>query len=733
MNFLNPLFLIGLAAAALPVIIHLINRRRAVRRRFPAVEFLRRSQKQLARALKVRQRLLLALRVAALLLLPLAMARPYLLGEGEQGAADRLPAGVVFVIDDSASMGWGDGALWARAVERASERLDALRPWDKAALVFASRWPQSGADDDGAVLALTDDLGELREALARRQPSPRGTDLVGGLRAAGELLAGVEVPRKRIVLVTDRQASGLDLEALPAGGFGAPVELLDVRDPEVGPNLAIVDARYTQKSTGARPEFEIEATVQNFGASDARGVEVRLVIEGEPLGAGLLDVPAGKSATKRFTHRFTRKGLHRAELRLASGADPLEADNVRYLPIQLAQKVRALLVNGDPRSVPYQDELFYLERALNPGRSSESVIVTDVTAVEGLAAHPFEDYDVVVLANVEKIPRASVGALTRFVEGGGGLLFVVGDNVKAEAYNSLFGALLPKPLRGFKQLAERDDPDAPLKVARIGQVDESHPIFRVFALPGGETLHSVSTWSYMLVEPTPDGESRVLASWSDGAPMLVERRAGEGRVVLMTTTADRGWTDLPIRTAFLPLTRRLVQHLARRGSSGGAGGGAVVGERVEVEPGDVEGGRYELRDPEGGRVVLAPESAEAGAPLVYVPRLPGHYAVLRSSSAPGSEPQEVEGLAFAANLPVSESDLTEVSAEAFAGALQEAAGGEGAGGAVVDRPEERVGAWSVLLFLVTLVLLSETILGTRRSVLRRLWALARGRAPEVEV
>jgi hypothetical protein len=319
-----------------------------------------------------------------------------------------------------------------------------------------------------------------------------------------------------------------------------------------------------------------------------------------------------------------------------------------------------------------------------------------------------------------------VGALTRFVEGGGGLMFVAGDKVRAETYNPLFGELLPKPVRTFKRLAERDDPDAPLKVARFGQVDQSHPIFRVFALPGGEGLQSVKTWSYLLLEPTPDGQSRVLASWSDGAPLLVEKKLGDGRVHFLTTTVDRAWTDFPIRTAFLPLMRRVTQYLARRGTSGRDTTGAVVGQRVTLEPGDRDR-RYEVRDPEGGRVVLTAESTQEGAPLTFIPRQAGHYKVMVSSNLPGAEAQEVEPLAFAANLAAPESDLAAFEQEELAQALRGAAGQEGGDQAVVDRPEKRVGLWSALLFLVTMVLLFETVLGTRRSVLRRLWNLVRGR------
>lgn len=730
MNFLNPLFLAGLAAALLPVIIHLINRRKALRRPFPALDFLVKSQKKLARSLKVRQWLLLAARIAALTLLPLAMARPYLMGEGEDAQSERLPQAVVFVVDDSASMSWGDGEAWRRAQQAVAERVGELRPWDKAALVFASRQPEgSKGGEDGSIPALTDSMGDITQALDEHKPSQRATDLIGGLRAGWEILSGVEVPRERIILVTDRQRAGLDPREVPPEGFGVPIEVLDVRADagDDAPNLAVVDATYLQKAAGPKPEFEIEAIVQNFGAQDAKGVELRLSLDGEQLGSALLDVPAGKTARKTFSHRFERKGLHRADLTLAPGTDKLAADDTFHLPIHLAQKVRVLLVNGDPRLVAYQDETFYLDRALNPGSESASAILTESVAVEGLASVKLEDFDVVMLLNVEKVPVATVGALRRFVEAGGGLLFTAGDKVEPDAYNALFGDLLPKPVRTYKRLTTRDDPDAPVKVARFGQLDHTHPIFKVFHLPGGERIQSVPVYGYVLLEPTPDAASRIIASWSDGAPALVEKRVGEGRTAFFTTTVDRDWTDFPIRTAFLPVTRRLAQHLARRGTSEGDQRW-VVGQPVTPDLPEGEEDRYELQGPTGQRIVLAADSTQAQAPKRFVPTVAGHYQVSKASADPNAPPVPVEELAFAVNLDRAESDLSPISKEELGGMLA----GQGAdgqprqdanGSPLVERPEKRVGVWSILLFGVTLLLLFETILGTRRSVLLRLWRL----------
>ncbi len=728
MNFLNPLLLAGLAAAALPVIIHLINRRRAVRRRFPALDFLIRSQRRLARSLKIRQWLLLALRIAALVLIPLAMARPFLMSDAGSAEAERLPAGVVFVVDDSSSMSYGDGAVWDAAVDEIQARMDELRPWDKAALVYASKAPaQASAVDDDSLNTLTDDIGELRSALDDHRPTPRATDLTGALRTAAEILADADLPQKRIILVTDRQKSGLNTDALPEGGFGAAIEVLDVRPKTVAPNLAVTGATYSQRSSGKRPEFGVVGELHNYGDVDVKGVQVQLEIDGTIVGSGLIDIPARKTVTKEFVHRFDgRNGLHRAAVRIAAGSDEHSVDNAYFLPIHLQEKIRVLLVNGDPRSVAYQDELYYFERALNPSRSSKSAILTEQVGVDGLAAQEkLDGYDVIALANVEKLPRLVVARIQAFVGAGGGLLMIAGNNVKADTWNSNFGDLLPKPIRSVKLLARRDEPDAPLRVVRFGATDATHPVFKVFELPGGESLQRVPVYSYLLLEPSAAADSRILASYSDGGPALIERRIGEGRSVLLTTTVDRDWTDFPIRVPFLVVMRRLVHYLGRR-SAGGTQSTHLIGQRVEFA--DIDAGdraQLEVRDPEGRRILLTPTSAEAGAPLGFVPLEAGAYSVVSVPEA-GGEPQPLPSLAFAVNPEAIESDLTALSGDELSVLLTGAPAGDSAG--LAQRPTRRVGLWSMLLFLVTLILLGETILGTRRSVLMRLGRLLIGRS-----
>jgi hypothetical protein len=286
--------------------------------------------------------------------------------------------------------------------------------------------------------------------------------------------------------------------------------------------------------------------------------------------------------------------------------------------------------------------------------------------------------------------------------------------VEPARYNDIFGELLPKPLRSIRALCEPSDPDANLLATRLARLDSTHPVFRVFDLPGGESIQSVSVYSYVLLEPSAAHAVETLASYGDGGPAIVERDIGAGRVALLTTSIDRDWTDLPIRTAFLPLARRLIRHLARRSGSE-ASSSAVVGERHTIDVEAQNPSRVTVVDPNGQRFVLVPEGEEKR--VAFTPEVPGHHRVWLTIA--GAE-RDFEEHQFAANLAPAESDLTRVADE-IAQAYADGASRRGSGeGAVVDVPERRISLWPLLIFLFILAIYVETGLAARRQAWRRL-------------
>lgn len=747
MGFLSPFLLAGLALVSVPVIIHLRNRQRAARVPFPAIEFLLRSEKKLARRLKVKQLLLLLLRISLFVLLPLAMAQPYLASDAGETAGDRLPTSYVFVLDASFSMDGslraaGGGAEEAGGAESFAERaraaieqtLEGLRPWDRAALVVVS------GEAAAPVPELTDDLGSVRAALdALPTTGARDGNLLGAMELARDIHASGDLPGRRTLVYTDGRANAWGgaaaqqavLASAEGGGTVArlgALEIIDLSEGAAVENLALGEAGFGDAASGSDREYDLWVSVRRYsglargaaaGAEEAgdpamRQARVDLLLDGTLAGSSLVELPPDGEATATFRVALADGALHRAELRLVTDEGDVPADNVRYLTLHLDREVRVLLVNGDPRNVPHRDELFYAERALGAGGADSSGITTDIVGADRLEAD-FADYDVVVLANVERLPRPTIAALTQFVREGGGLLFTAGNRVDPERYNDLFGELLPKPLRSVRELCEPDDPDAGLLATRVARIETSHPVFRVFDLPGGDSIQSVSVYSYLLLEPSPLGESRILVSYGDGGPALVERAVGAGRVALLTTTLDRDWTDWPIRTAYLPTMRRLVRHLARRGATGGEGE-AVVGARFRLDVESQNPERVVIVGPGGERFVEVPEGE--GDSVFFTPETPGAYEVLLDIS--GAE-RRFDELMFAANPVAAESDTTAVDPAlpaAFTAAAADRASGEGAAeGAAAER---RVSLWPPLLFLALVALYLESGLATRR----RLWTRA---------
>ncbi|MFB6263533.1 MAG: BatA domain-containing protein, partial [Bradymonadaceae bacterium] len=270
MSFVEPLYLLGLLAAGLPIAIHLINRRQAVRQRFPALRLLRESDRKEARSIKVRRWLLMLLRVLAVALLALALAKPYVYSEAAVGSDTRLPEAVVLVADDSLSM--RNDRWWKRAKRRLNRELDALKPWDKVALL------RTTAPDEGPVARLVDDKDEVRTELQSLEPTGGTGDLPAALVRADELLSGSELPNKRIVAVSDFARGGFPDGPGSSAAVEHPVDTVRIGASDERANLAVTGIDYRKRGAAGENTWEFAADIRNYGTEDAEGVELQLSV-----------------------------------------------------------------------------------------------------------------------------------------------------------------------------------------------------------------------------------------------------------------------------------------------------------------------------------------------------------------------------------------------------------------------------------------------------------------------
>jgi hypothetical protein len=641
--FLYPVFLFGLAAAALPVLIHLLNRRKLRRIRFPAVRFILLSQKRISRSYRLRHWILLALRTLAIILLALLLANP-IFQTGAGLFAGGGPVALVVLLDNSLSMTWsGDGNGFKQAKEAARLLISALNDGDRAAII-----PTNISGDEPLRLKSQKDV--LLRELDGIEIADGTANLNLALSKAYELLRQ-PAGEKEIRLVTDMGLTGWDqfsVASLKEVDPSVPFKLIHIGRKEQPLNATVKEIRLAGQGVGANLPLQLEATLTNFGEREIKDVLAQLTIDGQNRGQKLLTLPPRSENTVSFQTRLGQPGTHPAQLMLKK--DGLAGNSSMNFTLDAQDKLKVLVVDGDPQTSLIQSETFFLSRALNPsGDSDASVFLPTVILADGLNTVPLESYQVVMLCNVASLPDGFSSKLPSFLQAGGGLLIFTGDKFQPENYNQRLSRTLPGQV-GEKKLGPEANGE------KIAKFDAGHPALQFLADSIlQESIQSARVWGYFR---TP-GVRSPLISLANGDPLLVEQKSGAGKVIFMATAADRDWTDLPLKTAYLPLIQSLTQYLAG-GKRGGLDGGITVGSVKELAlPPSYVGKHLRLTKPDkqSRDVQITAAKERAAAAIEYNDRA-GFY---RLSVPAGGDKEGAVPQVYAVNPPFLESRLDEIS------------------------------------------------------------------------
>jgi hypothetical protein len=552
--FLSPLFLVGVAAAAIPIAIHLFYRRTEPVIDFAAMRYLRRAPVEHSRRRRLRELVLLALRVAALVLLALAFARPYF---SDSVAAQSGDATLV-MIDTSASL--SAPGRFDQAVARARRALQEAPATHAVGLATFAQ----AAD---IIAPVSQDRAGALAALAQVRPGAGATRYRAALQGAADALEGRS---GRIVVVTDLQQSGWDT----ASDAGIPesigVELAEIGAPET--NLGVTSIRVD----GA----DAVAVVQNFSARPATD-QVIFAVDDRRIGAVPVTLAAGATVEARVPLEGVASGGLAASI---TDRDGYTADNVRYAVLDAADAVSVLAVT--PTGHP--SEALYLERALTVAEGTRGFRFRSIggggfTAIDPMA---LEQVGVIAVLSTRAVAQRGRERLAEFVRGGGGLLIAAGPDVDP--------AILGGALAG---LVETSWATRPAEALTFAPDDSRHPVFRVFG--GAGTLANVG-FSRAVRISAPSGAS-VIAHYSDGSPALVEERTAGGRVLVFGSDLNYRWNDFPLQPGFVPFIHETVRYLA-----------APRASRTEFLVGDLQAattpGFVELR---GRRVAVNPDPRES--------------------------------------------------------------------------------------------------------------------------
>lgn len=671
MSFLTPLFLVGLAGLAVPVIIHLIQKERKNVVAFPSLMFLRRIPYQSVERRRIRNWPLLLLRLAALTLIVVAFARPFLRSEKLAVAAAGGAREVVVLLDRSYSLAYAD--RWQRATAAAHQAVNALAGSDRGSIVLF---------DTGAEVALrsTPDRGRLHAAIDSAGVGAAATKFGPALKLAGSLLSESGLPNKEVVLISDFQRHawlGAEGVRLPDGTRVTPVSVAN----GAVVNVSITPAVLQRTSVSGQERVTVTAGAVNRGDA-AVDVPVSLEVDGRVIQTKSLSLAPNGSASVRFDPFAPAVDFTRGSVRLAD--DPLRRDNVFHFVVSPPQRVKVVIVEGPGTS---RAASLYLSQALALGDSP--AFDATVRRVEALSADDLSGAGVVVLNDVP-VSQVTGDRLAAFVRAGGGLFAAFGERAS-------WPAAVPGVMPAVPGATADRTQSTP---GRVGALEYGHPIFESFRAPRSGDFSSARFYTYRTVSAAP--EAQVLARYDDGAPALLERKVGAGRVLAWTSTLDVTWNDLALKPVFLPFIHRVGATLAaytQRPAS------MTVGDVLPAPAGAGSG-----RQSGGVPVVVAPGGdrvAVDGTTQVVELREQGFYELRAGERDP-------EPITVASNVDLIESDMRPIDPqEVTAGATGLAGGAAAAGSNTVVTNEERERSqrvWWYLLFAGLLLLTGETLL-----------------------
>lgn len=660
MTFLNALMLFGLVAVAVPVIIHLFHRQRVSTVDFSSVIFIRDHHLQRSRALRLRELLLLLLRTLIVLLLVLAFARPVI--EGLAGAllGSSVEQRSVFaiVLDNSYSMGagrYGDTPFAAARTE-AGRILDAMQQGDEGLIILTAAPPE-------AVPPVPTDRTEVLAArLAEAEVSGNTGDIAGALRLARRKLSGIVSANKGIYLLSDLQRndwenlaeSVSESESEAYTESRAPIYLYPFEAGSV--DNASIDEVSVSEGLLIRnqPErFVATFTDRNGDAAETdRTREVRLVINGQSRDSRRVTAETGAARSVQFNVVIDTPGRYTGYVELEE--DDVAADNRRYFTLDVPDAFGVTAVGQS-------ESRYFIEQVLKPAGGLVSPVDVQTASADVLNSDLYDAGVLIVGGGVELTP-SRLSSLERYVNSGGGVLVFLGEGLDPVVYeNGFFTGVF-----GCSITERRGTPGRKNSFHRMDQVDYEHPVFR-FDGRYAESLSAGEARFYASYAMEADLGARVIARFMDGTPAVLEGRSGSGRALLVASDLNTGWSDLALRSAFVPFMHRSVRYL--HPSVTVAEGGHLAGRPiVRTMTGMRANADLSLEYPSGRTEAVNARAGRNGI-TVEVPdtKQPGVYALWDGDAV-------VQ--AFAVNPDTRESDLARFSPA-------EAAGLFGAGAEVV--------------------------------------------------
>ncbi|RMF59711.1 MAG: hypothetical protein D6748_05790 [Calditrichaeota bacterium] len=547
LSFLNPAILYALVGAAIPLLIHLLNRRKVKRISFSTIHFLKRLEKKQMRNLRIRQLILLILRTLIIVLLVIAFAGPTL-RKGEGGIiSERGPIEAIIILDNSLSLNESQlsGSLLEQLRQAFIQLEDVFQSGDRITILQSSVPLQYLVKEEPFQATLWE------RVLQKIQPNYLNSDIDLALLSAGQIAEQSQFASKEIYLISDFQKHALTpaikeqlnfVEKNNVSLFAIPIHHVAAE------NISVDSVEIVNRLLEVNLPIKIKAYLFNHHPSKFLTTLASVIFNGTRVAQQNVSIPPAQGKEVTFEATLVESGFIQGEVETES--DALIADNHRYFNFYVPKELSILHLVGEEGSAGFLPLI--LQPALERG-----IFRLERDVASNWAAHSFRQYDVIILEGLNQISENFIQRLRQYGEDGGGVVIIPGKKVVIPHYQKLL-----TELQCGKILGIRGRPGVKEQFLTIGDIDWKHPLFDGLFEKEKPEMNPIEVYAGYHIRAAEN--ANVIIQMSDRSPFLLESQIGEGSVFLLTSALDPGWTELPYKGFVVPLLYRMVYFAGTR-------------------------------------------------------------------------------------------------------------------------------------------------------------------------
>ena len=684
-NFLNATVLLASVAALIPLIIHLFSKRKVKIIEFSSLKHLKAMQRRQVRRLKIRQFLLLLLRMLIILAVVLAFARPTTKG-GNIGSHASVSAVILF--DNSASMNRyvTDGNLFDIAKKKTKELLKTFSASDKICFIPLSK----SYDQKESSLRFTSPAVAL-EKLNRLSCQYGIANLESSLDNAVDLLEKAVNVNKEIYLITDRQQNILPDTAI-LKDVQANIYLVDLPLEKID-NIGITSVDFGGQLIMPGHDFNITAHIKNYGIDNRSDLIASLFIDGNRIAQTNFKIPADKETAVKFTRSVSNTGFHSGYIEISD--DKFIGDNRYYFSFKIPEHFNLLIINGDQTGD-------IIKLALAPSESLNQYWSVKIASPTNLSGINFWDYNVIILAGVPQLNDTYIQRLKTFLSRGKALLLTYDGKTDIKYFNKIWS---PNTDVVYDQGIDNNFTRA--GYYSLLSLDVNHPIFSVFDF----TKKKIPEIKFFTLPKFHlKGNPKVLMRFTGAHPALVETTFGNGKVLTFTGPLAPYYSDITSHAFFVPFISRIAEYLASDLSKYDLH--LYCGENItrSLSLQKSINNILELITPDSSRFDLTPED-EQGALVINVKptNLPGIYHIMDKN-------HEIDRLAI--NINPEECNLKAVDIDRLTTALGapqiNTIGNNTQMASIINQYRYGKELWQIFLWIAVILLVLEMLISRHR-------------------